>query len=116
MILNRVRTHALIGRMPELIPDSISAIATEVSNEMWWLWKQALGSCDLTRDDVFGGLAKGSDGVVSGTSQEGRFSGYTTDIGVAVDHLTVTESRATVERVRELLDGEMELFSPLGAP
>ncbi len=116
MILNRVRAHALIGRMPDLIPDAVSGIFTEVSKEMWWLWKQALSSCDLTRGDVFGGLGKGSDGVVSGTSQEGRFSGYTTDIGVAVDHLSVTDSEKTVEQVREFLEGKMELFSPLGAP
>ncbi len=117
MVLNGVRTHALIGRMPDLVPDMLSAIATGVSKDMWWLWQQALDSCGLTQGDVFGGLANGSDGVVSGRSQQGRFDRpYSSNVGEAIDHLTVTGSEKAVEQVRELLEGKMELFAPLGAP
>jgi hypothetical protein len=117
MILNGVRTHALIGRMPELVPDMLSALATGVSKDMWWLWQQALDSCDLSQGNVFGGLANGSDGVVSGRSQQGRFDlPYSSNVGEAIDHLTVTGSGKAVEQVQYLLEGKMDLFSPLGAP
>jgi hypothetical protein len=117
MILNEARTYALVGRMPDLVPDLLSALATGVSLDMWWLWQQGLGACGLKQSDVFGGLAKGSDGVVSGSSQQGRFDRpYSSDIGEAIDHLTVTGSGKAVEQVRELLEGKIELFAPLGAP
>jgi pimeloyl-ACP methyl ester carboxylesterase len=117
MILNGVRTHALVGRMPDLVPDLLSALATGVSLDMWWLWQQALGACDLKQSDVFGGLAKGSDGVVSGRSQQGRFDRpYSSNVGEAIDHMSVTGSGKAVEQVQELLEGKMDLFAPLGAP
>ena len=102
-VVNEVPTHALVGRLPRVFPSSSS---------IWWLNNFLFPGCGLSFEKVFG---QDSDGVVSVGSQADSLGGYTTPIA-GVDHLNVTDSEEVVERVKVLLDGEMNLFAPAAGP
>jgi pimeloyl-ACP methyl ester carboxylesterase len=112
-VVNEVRTHAVVGQLPKILPDI--APGSGVSLAVWWLDKVLLRSCGLSRE-IFHGE---SDGVVSVSSAEDGIPGYATRMGGGVDgmdHLTVIEQGRVVDRVEELLSGNMDLFAPMGQP
>ena len=102
-IINEVPTHLIIGRLPRLLPSS---------PDMWWLKNQLLNKCNLSWGRVFSG--EDSDGVVRvGSQADGLDGKYGTRFS-GVDHLGVTDEKEVEERVKELLDGNMQPFSPVG--
>jgi hypothetical protein len=97
----------MIGRMSEILPKTVEALPKGVGIEIWWLDTQLLNACGLNRNEIFG--EDGSDGVVGARSQAGGlWAPHITDIPRAVDHLLVHQQSGVVQKVKELLDGEME--------